>query len=196
MPEQFAESWEYYTPDPEVAEAMAGVEVSPALSLFDFDGDRPVMVGVQVVNTPGGSRAWQPADPDGPDLSRHCRRCGKPVNNPRSLHCSRACAALDTHERRGTVVLPRACFCGAVLVPLKNRTRYCSKSCANRARYAESGLSPVPAAPGEQACPVCRGAVPQSGRKKVYCSRKCQRTANSRRWGATHVRTRRKAVAS
>ena len=61
---------------------------------------------------------------------------------------------------------PRKCnFCGQEYVPLSTRSKYCSKSCKNKA-YNGSVMHDV-------TCPVCGTVVRTSNSKTKYCSKQC-----------------------
>jgi hypothetical protein len=79
MPEQFDPRWEYWEPDPEVAEAMGGVVV-PDLDVYH--------AGWRVFGRVSG---------------RSCRVCGRPFESNRSqqVYCSRVChwRARDISDR-------------------------------------------------------------------------------------------------
>lgn len=122
MPDQFAESWEYYTPDPEVAELLA----ETAAVVIDrndvmYGGDRALM-----------GRAKQQAGTGDRAAGRRCVVCDgwfHPHHNAsKGLYCSRLCAGSVRRVAEFTTGCPG---CGRPVPPGRKN---CSDACRVRVK--------------------------------------------------------------
>lgn len=130
------ESWEYWEPDPEIAEVMgSGRSVG-------FGGlprgkcertGRHCLDGYRVGK--GDPDRWHqtrlgkpPAERPGRLPLTRCRHCTGyfTPRKPTSVYCSKGCRKQDQFE-----LVPRPCeTCGEVFKPLANRQRYCDQECS------------------------------------------------------------------
>lgn len=104
---------------------------------------------------------------------RPCEICGTmflPASQHPQYCCSRECSSIRSARRR-----THACaLCGTqyTLPPERDRTTYCSHSCAVRARYAaRHGLVAPPSF--DYVCAQCGTPFRRREIKQQYCSREC-----------------------
>jgi predicted nucleic acid-binding Zn ribbon protein len=144
MPAAIDPAWEYWEPDPEVAEAMGAARLPgfAALGIEDRRAERAgSLVGVRFGRgNPDACRfRLAPERPSCRAPSR-CRRvpcpgCGAGFDQlrPDRAYCSRRCAAAVTTRARRVRPAAVACpGCGAAVRPLFVGHRYCSRACAGR----------------------------------------------------------------
>ncbi len=165
MPEALDPAWEYWTPDPEIAEVM-GIPVPSG-----FDGILTFSEDSRGQNRPSGMRFGR-GDPDSgkfflaPDRTAshpsrpcdHCREFFEPARS-NSRYCSPSCRGLDR------LASPRPCAtCGTTFEPRFGRARYCSRHCVPRAD--QRVLPDIP-------CGGCGVMFRPLSYRAKYCSRTC-----------------------
>lgn len=147
MPEEFDPRWEYWTPDPEIAEAMGAVEFG--VELFERKsfrgGSRGKVEGFRIGHPKGGrfklgiprGRPRETIEPRRCE-NRKCNRWFTPLRDERK-YCSRQCIPGNARQ------LPesRDCeYCNVTFVPLWQRHTFCSADCANRAQKKQHAARP------------------------------------------------------
>lgn len=192
MPEEFNPAWEYWEPEPEIAEAMAAERVRgfDGLGLELEDGRSPYAPYRKGASNVGfrfdrGNPDAVLFDPEpapfriGPSRTKpttrrvRCHRCGRGFDGDRHRYIF----CRDCLPSRGRCPIPSTvcCECGDEFRPRERQYfRFCSPKCGGsyfRAKSAATG------------CPVCGGEVPPGtrGMPKVYCSRRCQHVMLQRR---------------
>ncbi len=176
MPECFDPAWEYFEPDPEVAELFAETGAVRAEELvFGSDADnRPAARGsraapaYQFNPNPNAYRS-RLAPPKQVKVRQKkskvraaCATCEKPFypERPRVTHCSRACAG----NAKKTANKPCA-WCRTLFLPRRPKQKFCGHACKGLACR-------VPSKP----CERC-GKAFWTGRtgKGRFCSRACMK---------------------
>lgn len=197
MPEGFDPVWEYWEPDPEVAEALAADGRVTLDHLVDRDA---------LIDTCFGTRGWKNwmanpgfrlghGNPDGAIIDptplppvfkdRPCKtvrraacfRCGRAFDyNPwgRSKYCTMCCPTGGS-----PVIEPIPCRgCGKLFRPRERRYQHCSPACV---RLIEKAVEFT------EGCPVCGKPVPPSASpnkliKKRFCCRAHMKNYYNRRY--------------
>lgn len=169
MPEEFDPEWEYWEPDPEVAEVVYARRAT-GIQLFGRDSPDGTP-GFGVCDRRGYRRTWwrEMRSIGGADAGHarcgHCREWFR-RRTERSRYCSLACY----HSR---VTPPRVvvCPCGTTF-STRGYRKYCS-----------SGCRPLPVVcrrvlPDTIPCPRCGGAFRPRNSRTKYCSHACGVSGN------------------
>ena len=149
MPEKLSEAWEYWEPNPEVAElfamtgaisgfAVLGIELEDGYvenSGFRFGCGNPNSCFFRLApERPTGER-----EPIKPKSCEGCERSFVP-RRPDRVYCSSECYHANSLHR----LSPISCdFCGYVFHPRDRDSRFCSLGCVNDWQRAESAARTV-----------------------------------------------------
>jgi len=187
--EQFDPAWEYWQPDPDIAEAMGCERLGTFADLgLEEEEQRGVWhkrenVGFRFGR---GNPDWffvkfAPAKRERvyetkPKPRYECQQCGAGFDGSRGrrVYC-RECVP----DRGKPLIGARTCRgCSAEFYPIQRRyAKFCSPRC---------GGASVAKAYHAAGCPVCGAEVVRSGKgrsaAKVYCSRKCKGAAMNREY--------------
>lgn len=168
MPEEFDPAWEYWTPDPEIAELLdppaGGLDALGVNPLRSADAETPTGFRFGVGN-PDRFTAWVKGErtPKPPPVvipEVECGRCGKTFcpDRPGRRYCSVGCSSPAVAESRRVERLGDGCpVCGQPVPPSAKSgppRRFCSRRCQTiqskrtaRSRQKESVVSREPLPP-------------------------------------------------
>lgn len=121
MPEQFDPNWEYYEPDPEIAELMsADKRICPLAQAF------PSCNGFLIRDPRDGGRP-----PRKTAQKVVCAECGKNCPRGNTLYCSKVCMGNGLVKRRSFLdLIPKRCAgCRLLFVTVFKTKRYCTTHC-------------------------------------------------------------------
>jgi hypothetical protein len=206
MPEELDPAWEYWTPDPEIAEILAEASRLSGFALLGVEESHAKKLAGNVGfyfgrGNPNYYRSREARER--PEVVREskcrdvsCLGCGVAFrqSRPNLMCCSRECAHEVAAETRRVRAAEWTCErCGKWFEPNRVGQVFCSPACG--------GLSASDAEPRESGCLVCGDPVPEStsrnGIPRVYCSVRCKRVFVNRRYVANKrflFRTRSGAV--
>lgn len=172
MPEEFDPLWEYWQPDPEIAEVMGACVPDGFDGIVEFTDDcsgRSYVRGIRFgMGNPDFCRfRLAPAKPEREQTPRETRVCGYcgEAFRPRcggSEFCSRGCYG---DARR---LNPKLCpTCGDEFQPQHSSGVYCSRKCSPKCTRS------LP----DRTCanPVCGKLFRPKASRTIYCSIRCVR---------------------
>lgn len=198
MPETFDPTWEYWEPDPEVAEVLALAASLHSLDDFALLGQESLRLERIGLRCGFGFRFGR-GNPNRPHLhlgrpksegrrESYCRFipcvwCGNHFTERRP-NCGGYCSCWCAGQARGLDLRKRPLslecrVCDRRFEPLYGGQTLCSRACAGLLGAEKSRVVRV-----GDGCPTCGLPVVKSGRgnskAKVYCSRRCLKVAVNR----------------
>ena len=206
MPEAFDPAWEYWEPDPEIAELLAEESDCDAdWRLFPDPLERRLDRGAVLGLRFGSMRSMRAIDHPWLRLARpryaepcesgcqrvECQWCGREFLERRPQMgrcCSWRCGVLYRARQRRLRPDSATCrVCGNVFAPKRCEQVLCSRPCAS-----QLGASKVRIPRVGCGCPVCGQLVTPGtrGMPKVYCSRRCKKVAINRRYAERQLSRR------
>lgn len=183
--------WEYWTPDPEIAELMGESTTSDGFEGLGIEYFRNERLGGNVgfrfgTGNPNNARFRLAPERYREVRESRCRDikcsvCGITFKQyrPDREFCSRVCANAVTAEERRERPQELACVrCGKLFDPARTDQVYCGRVCAAFVNGSDITSH-------SEGCRTCGGVVPpstsRSGIPRVYCSPRCKKLFIHRR---------------